>query len=649
MASQHLQGGQHSEASQSPQHVVVGWKRVAWPTLHPNPRERSGGRPLPDKVIAIQADVEAEAKEILATHNLLDLDSVGDCKNDIYLGMRRSKSDPESERLTLFMTAPWSGEKSDAFVYAAQDMLDYLLDLRTEIPGRIELELIATELTQTKYYGSVNDPVLSKQWDKTSDMIWVSLQGREVTRDHLTCLALEKFGVNQDIDSNPPTIYIAMDRGCEETDFHDIIRAVKKKVHSSKVWRHVQFHIEHNVNKELVFDIAPSTGGSRQKGMDANKRIEGDYNETARIGDDLSSSCYVPATHQPRGNPGFGTLGCFVQVKFEHETKWRTCAIINHHVIRSAFDGFSLQLNDKGDVAPAWPAVDSDLWYVDYNGYNSSSTLNHSVAGFESPSRTKHNFTIAVLDEEIASSKQFVSQKEEDLKTTKFKQPVREAIRNIKARQAALETERLSKIAFFDQNKQILGKLVACSGFRRSIDRRRMDWALIELNPSRAWSNTLPNFEAWVKHHHEMSAHPSGTYGIPVQPKNPSLSVERPYSVDNIFKVGTTTGPTSGTWEFDKQVVTMDHDAHLGKDRLTSRESTFGQRDDITPPNNKFCDHGDSGSVIFGEDGGIIALLFRGHKHDNSCDHGYGFATPIEHVFADIKDFAGITHIRIAE
>jgi hypothetical protein len=93
----------------------------------------------------------------------------------------------------------------------------------------------------------------------------------------------------------------------------------------------------------------------------------------------------------------------------------------------------------------------------------------------------------------------------------------------------------------------------------------------------------------------------------------------------------------------------MDHDAHLGKDRLTSRESTFGRRDDIVLPSHKFCDHGDSGSVLFGQDGGIVALLFEGHKHENSCDYGYGFATPIEHVFADIKDFAGITHIRIAE
>jgi hypothetical protein len=93
----------------------------------------------------------------------------------------------------------------------------------------------------------------------------------------------------------------------------------------------------------------------------------------------------------------------------------------------------------------------------------------------------------------------------------------------------------------------------------------------------------------------------------------------------------------------------MDYDAHLGDDRLVTKEQVFGRRDDIDKPYRKLCDHGDSGSALFDEDGGIVGLLFRCHKHVDSCDRGYEFATPIEHVFADIKNFTGITNIRIAE
>jgi hypothetical protein len=420
------------------------------------------------------------------------------------------------------MTASWSPEKNDSFVHAAQEMLDYLLDFGRALPNAIEIEgeLIAAELCQTRYYGSAKQPTLSKQWDRMSDLIFMRLQALETTRNHLTCLALQKYGLDPVIDKNPRTIYISMDHGSRETDWHDVIAAVKRMAHGNTGWKHAQFHIEHNLNMPFVFDLLPATG-DRQVGIDSNKRIEGDYNETVCIGADFSPSCYVPVSDQSRGNPGFGSIACFVQVKFKFDTKWRTCALTNHHVVRSAFNGFGLQRNGKA-VILVYPPVGSDLWNADYYGYNSlCSKLKHAVAAFESPSRTKHNFTIAVLDEGTVYQQQLVSQKEKALKTAKFKQPAREALRGLKAHLADLEAEKLRQVAFFDQNKQILGKLIASSGFRRSVERRKMDWALIELDQSRPWSNTLLDLDAWKKNYPQVAAHPDNTYGIPMQPKDP--------------------------------------------------------------------------------------------------------------------------------
>lgn len=65
----------------------------------------------------------------------------------------------------------------------------------------------------------------------------------------------------------------------------------------------------------------------------------------------------------------------------------------------------------------------------------------------------------------------------------------------------------------------------------------------------------------------------------------------------------------------------------------------------------KFCAPGDSGSVVFDSDGGVLGLFFRGSKPLNSADDGYGLVTPIELVFQDIIAFSkgGITEIRVAE
>ncbi|KAF9768650.1 hypothetical protein IL306_014017 [Fusarium sp. DS 682] len=66
-----------------------------------------------------------------------------------------------------------------------------------------------------------------------------------------------------------------------------------------------------------------------------------------------------------------------------------------------------------------------------------------------------------------------------------------EDLRNTKAQIAALEAEKQKKIAFFDQDKQVVGRVFLASGFRRN-GVRRMDWALITVDEPRQWSNNLP-------------------------------------------------------------------------------------------------------------------------------------------------------------
>ncbi|KAG5812046.1 hypothetical protein H9Q74_013294 [Fusarium xylarioides] len=220
-------------------------------------------------------------------------------------------------------------------------------------------------------------------------------------------------------------------------------------------------------------------------------------------------------------------------------------------------------------------------------------------------------------------------------------------MREHKAEIARLEAEKKAKEAFIKKNKQVLGTLIASSGFRRQVGGRRMDWALIELDPSRRWSNNLPKLGVWLSKYENTAAYPD-TLGTPIQPRNKNNSVESPWQLGPIFKMGCTTGATTGQWYWEMDTVSMDHDHYLGDARLVTKEHVFGPREDLNP-SIKLCAHGDSGSVLFDNDGGIVALLFSGHKHQKTLDDGYGYVTPIEHVFDDIKDFTDITNIRIAE
>ncbi|CEI68354.1 hypothetical protein FVEN_g12821 [Fusarium venenatum] len=62
-----------------------------------------------------------------------------------------------------------------------------------------------------------------------------------------------------------------------------------------------------------------------------------------------------------------------------------------------------------------------------------------------------------------------------------------------------------------------------------------------------------------------------------------------------------------------------------------------------------YCAKGDSGSIVFDEDGKVIGLYSIGVKTRKSdINEEFGIVTPIEHIFQDIKDFLGdVTDIRV--
>ncbi|KAF4334902.1 hypothetical protein FBEOM_11262 [Fusarium beomiforme] len=130
---------------------------------------------------------------------------------------------------TLRIVAAWAPEKKQVWEKAVQEMAVILLDDFDLKEGDVHVEIIATELEQTgTYYGWLDDPSFGNDWDLVRAKIHECLDSFEATRNHLTCLAFEGYGVVPDNQANPPTICITVDFGSDETGWPEVITEIEK-------------------------------------------------------------------------------------------------------------------------------------------------------------------------------------------------------------------------------------------------------------------------------------------------------------------------------------------------------------------------------------------------------------------------------------
>ncbi|RBR05715.1 hypothetical protein FVER53590_29984 [Fusarium verticillioides] len=505
--------------------VHVGWKRAAWPELRIQRLEMSRER-LPSSIENLSSDIRNHVYTLLKKYNLLYRDEDGQ-NNEVLLEMLQQPMEPDTARPTIRILALWSPANDVAFRNLAYEMVDWVAEWTVNVSQRIDVEITALENVQTIYYGAVNDLALSEAWDSTRESIRTLLESLQNTRGSLTCLGLLKYGVNPEINANPPTIYISMDHRSDESGWHYIATCVKELL-DKQGWKHVQVHFEHNLNMYYAFRLLPIVDNKTDRikdGKTHNKQITSEYRNEVHIGDDIAAACYPKVMNKEdlERDPGLGTLGCFVQIKTTNHQYWRTMILTNYHVVRPAFAGFRLKMKGTNTV-PAAPDKYSDLWYVDVNGYSPANrhNLKAQVHGMESPSRTKHNFTITMIQDDIADLEEDEVLWQNRYQSTNNQHDYRELLRTrseIHARKAEMQRKK----AFFDDGKQAVGKIFLCSGFPRKANGRRMDWALVSLDKSRSWSNCLPDKGAWSSLLRD--AKPKHTYNVPI--KDPLHSMEQ--------------------------------------------------------------------------------------------------------------------------
>lgn len=166
-----------------------------------------------------------------------------------------------------------------------------------------------------------------------------------------------------------------------------------------------------------------------------------------------------------------------------------------------------------------------------------------------------------------------------------------------------------------------IGRVKFASGYQLSDNHHRMDWALVELNPTLPLQNLLPMVTQFRM---------QSVYGVPAYRAQEGDTVS---GTNSIFgsrwygKVGRTSDCTSAKHGLIKRAIAWD-------DGMVSHEYEFKAKG----LGNRFALEGDEGSLVFNLEKEWVGMLIAA---DRSTD--IGFVTPVSELMRDIEETTGGT------
>lgn len=486
----------------------------------------------------------------------------------------------------------------------------------------IEVEMIAEELTLTKYLSLVPAELLAqgleKDWPSIKAKVFQILERYSGTKGHMTAISLFRLGFSLCDAENPNTVYISVDYESEESTWPPVVSEIQQYLQRYE-YANLCVHLEHNTVEHLAFPLLPSRPideKRKQKQALYNLIPKTPYKTAVDLGDDIGTSNYLALSDGQSTNPLIGTLGCWLEIKSDKFPDWTKVALINYHIIRTAYNGF--RMNAGGTRIKA-PVDNSTLMKHDMDGVRWES----SAPKLEHPARCKHNNGVQRLHNIIKNFPEQSSRKDQD------------------------ELDQM--VAFFDQGNHIFGTVYCASGFtRRTASNGRLDWALVmPLDKARIGKNTLPSFRDWTGKYVDVDQYPTSQAfdGLKQPPQAGLRAIEHG---DKVYKVGASTGFTIGAFSRLTPDVQLTDDKHVAG---VSEEFAFVSSATSVHDDKRLATLGDSGSVVWNKESRAVGLLFRGQNPRQLEKEVLSYVIPIEDVFADIKAFSngGIKEIRIAE
>jgi hypothetical protein len=512
----------------------------------------------------------------------------------------------------------------------------------------IAVEMIAEELVTPKYMSPVSAELLARgmatDWPRIKDEVARILESHPGTKGHTTAINLFKLGFTPNNPlpqefaplyphersttsgvENPNTVYVSVDYDCHEKTWPPVIRDIQQYLKRFQ-YADLHVHMEHNIVEQCPFRLVPCRGSAaeieaRQKKY--NLLPEMPYQRVVNLGADVGTCNYITATDGTLFSPLIGTLGCWVVITTNNYPNGVKVALVNYHVIRTAYSGFKLGVGADGGAIIEAPEKGSALWKLDEEGTGPKT----GAPKLEHPTRSKHNNGVHYRETMIQMYKGHELE-------------------------AEAQDELNGMLAFFNNNEQVLGTVYCASGYkRRTKNNGRLDWALImPLSKARVGENTLPSFKSWSDKYALPTEFPDrATFGGSL--RQPTESGLRGLSQGAfVYKVGATTEATIGKFSQMKANVKISEDQHLLSGN--SEEFCYIQGGTLKEKYGgfPFALLGDSGSVVWDKEGRAAGLLYRGQRPQKT-GQTFHYVTPIHDVFEDIKKFSGgaIKEIRIAE
>ncbi|KAG5655703.1 hypothetical protein KAF25_009202 [Fusarium avenaceum] len=600
---------------------------------------------LSDAAKKVARSIKDRVVEVVKHYELSDEESYY-----VDIGMRETKGCPETAEPTVFVVLDSYPKKGRAAVESAvKDVASFAHDELNKIDSSappFHIEVIDRRLVDRIHCTPVRErPDLLQSWDQLKRLVYQRLESNIGTKGHMTSIALFRYGLSETSADNPITIFITVDFESHEVTWPDVIHDIEQQL-AAHSFPALYVHIEHNIGYLLApptFTLVPPTGSDAditKKAKGGNAVIYGDYSTVVNLGDPIGPAKYIDGKDGSKQFPGYGTLGCYVEVKAGQSSEWETYALTNYHVIRGTLNGFTTG-EHKGKIAPLPPLPRCDLRRADEFGL--APGLHGHLSSIESPSRAKHNYTIWTSKKTIRDKS---SRQQEIIQSNMDDEAKRRLVDILEDEKTTEAADMQKKVDFFDCQKHLLGKVYAASGFgKKTEEDGRLDWALVKVNKARVGTNKLPDQQAWQKT--RPSEYPSLTYGAQLQPQTKSIRLSHSDRCKTVYKLGTTSGATCGEFHEFKPDVNLLDDRHLGN--ILSTEYVFQQED--VGSGQLFAEPGDSGSVVFDFYGGVVGLVFRGLRPSNDQTVGHAYVTPIEHVFKHIKESSKgkIVDIRIAQ
>ncbi|CAG7563489.1 unnamed protein product [Fusarium equiseti] len=225
--------------------VITARYRAAWPELCSNHGLEVSKAPLPSFIAPHAKAIEQEARKILSRYQIKFED-----EDEDEMEVQVVNPGPYTESTpTLRITAPWSVDKQEDWKDAVHDMANSIHKMFHEFKfdhTRVHVDMKDPKLTKTIYCGPVDESFCdTAEWDTIRKLVRQRLQSFEVTRGEVSVIALFRFGVLEQREANPVTIFIGCFADSDETGWLEVIEDIQKNI-AGHGWTDLYIHVEHS-------------------------------------------------------------------------------------------------------------------------------------------------------------------------------------------------------------------------------------------------------------------------------------------------------------------------------------------------------------------------------------------------------------------